>query len=112
MAVGSPRPEVSVRLPEVLAGLLALLVELGGHLLGGPLPEGLLDEPAGVPALGAGEPLGLDGRLALGADGDLDGLVQEAPPTWMVSLTEPSGRACSKTLWPRFLASIVALQIA
>src|SRR4051794_10216386 len=101
-------PEVSGRLPEALAGLLAL-VELGGQRLGGPLSQGDLDKLAGVPALGAGEPLGLDGRLALGADGDLDGL-QDAPPTVMVNLTLPSGRACSKTLWPRFRASIVALQ--
>jgi hypothetical protein len=112
MAVESPRPRRwSVLLPEVLTGLLTL-VELGGQCLGGPLPEGLLDEPAGVPALAAAEALGLDGGLALRRDDKLDGLAQEPPPTVMVNLTLPSGRGCSKTLWPRFLASIVALQIA
>src|SRR4051794_1534354 len=74
----------SLRLPEFLAGLLAL-EELGGQGLGGARAEGLLDEPAGVAALAAGEPPGLDLGLALGADGDLDGL-QAAPPTLIVSL--------------------------
>ena len=81
--------EVSVGLPEVLAGLPGP-GRTRRSTLGGLLAEGLLDELAGVPALAAGEALGLDGRLALGADGDLDGL-QDAPPTWMVSLMDAVG---------------------
>src|SRR5690242_9586343 len=99
MAVSNPAHglEVSVGLPEVLAGLLAL-IELAGHLLGSLLAEGDLHEPGGVPALGAGEPLGLDPGLTLGADRDLDGLAAHAPfPTEMVSLMLPSGRGCSRT---------------
>jgi hypothetical protein len=45
--LGPSRP---LRLPQRLAGLLAL-VELGGERLGGPGAEGLLDEPAGLAAL-------------------------------------------------------------
>ena len=95
---------------EILAGLLAL-VELGRERLGGPLAEGLLDEPAGLAALGAGEAPGLDRRLALGGDGDLDGL-HEAPPTVIDSLMEPSARGCSTTEWPRLRASILAFSTA
>ena len=58
--------------------------------------------------VGAGEALGLDRRLALGVDGDLDGL-HAAPPTLMVSLTEPSARGCSTTEWPRLRASMRGL---
>src|SRR4051794_30586207 len=74
-------PRWLARLPEVLACLLAL-VELPGELLGCPPPEGLLDELAGQAAFATAEPLGLYPGLALGADGDLDGLVHAAPPTW------------------------------
>ena len=55
-----------LRLAEFLAGLLAL-VELGGEGLGGPSAQGLLDEPAGLAALAAGEAAGLDPGLALRA---------------------------------------------
>jgi hypothetical protein len=75
------------------------------------MAEGLLDKFRGVTALGAGEALGLDGRLALGTDGDLDEL-QEAPPTWMVSFTEPSGRGVSNTEWPFLRASSLAFSKA
>ncbi len=97
-------------LAEVVIGRL-LLIELGLELLGRGLAQGLFDELAGLPALIAGESPGLDPGLALGINGDLDRLVQEAPPTWMVNFTEPSGRACSTTPWPRFLASIRAFSI-
>src|SRR6267378_5093902 len=87
------------RLLQFLGGLLAL-VELRGQRLGRAVAQRLLDEPAGLAARAAAESPGLDLRLALWADGDLDRL-HEAPPTWIVSFTEPSGRACSTTLWPR-----------
>src|SRR4051812_38634015 len=74
----------SLGLRDGLVGLLAV-VELGRDRLGGLPTERLLDEPAGLPALGAGEPPGLDLRLARRADGDLNRL-HEAPPTLMVSL--------------------------
>ena len=73
------------------------LVELGGEGLGGPGAQGLLDEPAGLAALASGEASGLDPGLAPGVDGDLDGLVQDTPPTWMVSLIDPSASDCSTT---------------
>ena len=66
-------------LPEIPVDLL-VLVELAGELLGGPLPEGLFHELAGVPALAAAEPLGLDLGLAGGADGDLDGSSSRGTP--------------------------------
>jgi hypothetical protein len=85
----------SARLPEVLAGLLDL-VELRGRRLVRARPEGLFDEPVGVAARAAGEALRPDRRLTGGADGDLDRL-HAPPPTVIVSLTEPSARACSAT---------------
>src|SRR4051812_30113932 len=105
-----PMPE-SLRLLQLLGGLLAL-VEVGRERLGRARAEGLLDEPAGLAALAAGEPPGLDLRLARGAHGDLDDLAQEAPPTLMVSLMDPSARGCSTTLWPRLRASRRAFSTA
>ena len=95
------------------AGLLVdlpgglFLVELGRELLGGPLAQGLLQVPARFTARRPGEALGLDRGLALGTDRDLDGF-QAPPPTWMVSLMEPSARLCSKTVCPCLWASIRA----
>src|SRR3954471_24361782 len=100
-----------LRLAQLLAGLLAL-VELGGERLGGLRAQGLLDELAGLAALGPREAPGLDGRLAPGADGDLDDLVQDAPPTRIDSRMDPSGRACSTTEWPFVRASILARSTA
>src|SRR4051812_26987996 len=100
----------SVRLPEGLVSRLGL-VELGREGLGGPGPEGLLDEPAGLPALGPREAPRLDGGLAPGVDGDLDRL-HEAPPSWIVNRIEPSARGCSTTPWPFFRASRRAFSIA
>src|SRR6478752_1190388 len=70
-AAGSGRG--SGRLPELLAGPLCR-VELGGERLGRARAERLLDELAGLAALGPDEAPGLDGRLALRVDGDLDDL--------------------------------------
>ena len=63
-------------------------------------------------ALDAGEPLGFHYGLAGWTSGDLDDLFQAAPPTEMVSFTLPSGSGCSKTVCPRFLASMVAFSTA
>ena len=73
--------------------------------------EGLLDEPAGLAALPAGEAPGLDLGLTCRRDGDLDDL-QDAPPTVIDSLMEPSASGCSTTEWPRRRASILALSTA
>src|SRR5260221_187000 len=73
--------------------------------------ERLFDARAGLAGGGAGEALRLALRLALRADGDLDGL-QAAPPTLIVSLMDPSGRACSTTPWPRLRASRRAFSTA
>src|SRR4051794_28681978 len=80
----------SLRLLEGLLGGLAL-EELTRERLARARAERLLEESAGHAAGAASEPPGLDLRLSPGADGDLDGL-HEAPPTWMVNRTEPSGR--------------------
>lgn len=86
-----------------LAGLLldALAgMEFAGQPFVGALAQCLLDELAGLAALAAGKAFGLDSSLALGRYDDFDGLHQAAPPTLMVSLMEPSLRACSVQLWP------------
>src|SRR3954470_9860236 len=98
-------------LAKVLVEGLAL-VELGGEGLGGPAAEGLLDEPAGLAALGSGEAPGLDLGLALGIDGDLDELAQDAPPTLIDNLMLPSLSVLSTTEWPRLRASIFAFSTA
>src|SRR6185312_1379803 len=100
----------SLRLPKILAGLLAL-VEFGGERLGGTGAQGLLDEPAGLAALGAGEAPGLDPGLALGVDGDPDDL-HATPPSWMVTSIEPSASGCSETECPCLSASIRAFSTA
>ena len=48
------------------------LVELRGQSFAGRLPEGVLDEPAGVLTGWTGKSCGLDGGLALWADDDFD----------------------------------------
>lgn len=47
-------------------------MEFGGQLLRRPLPQGRFEKPAGFPALGAGEALGLDFSLPLRRNGDFD----------------------------------------
>src|SRR3954467_15266014 len=61
----------SLRLPEGLLGRLAL-IELGGLALGGGDAQRLLQELAGLEAVGAGVALGLHGHLAARRDRDLD----------------------------------------
>jgi len=66
-----------------LAGSLVvnyLLVKLRSQLLGHPGTQGLFDELAGLPALTAGKPLGLDTRFAVCGDGNFNGPTQDAPP--------------------------------
>src|SRR5271157_1306956 len=109
--MGSDEPRGrSVRLLELLIGGLAL-VELRGQLLVGSLTQSLLDEPAGFPALAAGEAARLDPGLTLGVDGDLDDL-HEPPPTRIVSLIDPSARDCSVIWWPFLRASTRAFSTA
>src|SRR5438046_3159351 len=85
-------PETTTMLWELsLLDLLPFrlrLVKLRCYLLGGLLPQRLLDEPAGVLTGCAGESFGLDGRFALRADDDLDGLHAPPPATDTVSLIE------------------------
>ncbi|MDB5338006.1 MAG: hypothetical protein JWN70_3625 [Planctomycetaceae bacterium] len=65
-----------------LGRLLRLsLMELGLQALVLPLTEGLLDKFAGLPTFTARKPLGLDTRLTVGGDDDLDCLAHTAPPT-------------------------------
>ena len=96
---------------EMLAGLLAL-VELGGERLGGPPAEGLLDEPAGLAALGAGEAPGLDLVSPFGQTVISMVLLKTHLRPVIVSLIEPSARGCSTTEWPRLRASIPAFSTA
>jgi hypothetical protein len=65
-------------------------------MLPGAETQGLLNKFRGVATVGAREALGLDLRAALRVDGDLNRLYAP-PPTWTVSLIEPSVRACSVT---------------
>ena len=113
-------PQVDGSSPNVprsrglLDGLLLLsdLVNLGSQRLADALSESLFNEAAGVAALAADEPFGLHVGLAGRGHGDLDGLIQAAPPIWTVSLIDPSASDCSVTVCPRLRASIRAFSTA
>ena len=84
----------------VLAQLLLLavtLMELWFELFCFSLAQGLFQEPAGRATVAAGKALGFDAGLAIRGDDDFDCLLHAAPPTWMVSLMEPSSSGCSRT---------------
>src|SRR5262249_46778815 len=100
----------SARLVQAVLCAL-LLVELCRERFGHPPAERLLDEPAGLAALGAGEAAGLDRGAALRVDGHLDRF-HAPPPTPMVRRIEPSASACSLTAWPRRRASRRAFSTA
>ena len=94
----------------LLRGQLGLM-KLGRKLLIDPLAERLLDKLARIAARLTGKTLGRDCGVAIGADDDFN--LHDCPPaTWMVSLIDPSARACSVTLWPRRFASRVVAQTA
>ncbi len=94
-----------------LLGRLKLKVLLG-QLLAGLLSESLLQEAAGLLAVGPGKALGLETRFTLRRNDDFDRLAHAAPPTWMVSLMLPSASLDSVTLWPLRLASSSAFSVA
>ena len=98
----------------LLGGLLLLsdLVKLSSQRLADALAESLFNEAAGVAAFAANETFGLHAGLACRGNGDLDGLIQAAPPIWTVSLIEPSVSDCSVTVCPRLRASIRAFSTA
>ena len=108
---------ISPKVPRsrgLLDGLLLLsdLVKLGSQRLTDVLAESLFNEAAGVAAFAANETLGLHAGLACRGHGDLDGLIQAAPPIWTVSLIDPSPNDCSVTVCPRLRASIRAFSTA
>lgn len=72
-------------------------MELIGQTLIGYLPQGVFNELARVAALGACEAFRFDAGLAIWRNDDFDGF-QIAPPTFTVSLIEPSASGCSVTL--------------
>jgi len=83
----------------VLAQLLLLtvtLMKLWLELFCFRLTQGLFQKPAGRATLAAGKALGFDAGLAIRGDDDFNGLLHAAPPTWMVSLMEPSSSGCSR----------------
>ncbi len=88
------------------------LMKVGRQRLTDTLAESLFDEAAGVAAFAANEALGLHAGLACRGHGDLDGLIQAAPPIWTVSLIDPSANDCSVTVCPRLRASIRAFSTA
>ncbi len=99
------------------AGCLLLLCrlhieELGCRLHGGLFAECLFDELARLNAISASEALGFDYAIALGIDGDLNSLIQAAPPTLTVSLIEPLSSFCSITEWPFWRARLFARSTA
>jgi hypothetical protein len=61
-------------------GGLGFGVELGGVAVLDGDTQGLLQEAAGLAALGAGVALGLHSGLALGRDGDLDDALRHGSP--------------------------------
>src|SRR5262245_56932506 len=84
----------SLRLADLLLGRLRLVVS-GGELLAHRLPEGLLEEAAGLAAFAAREAFRLDPRLALRADDDPDELLHAWPPTSSSTTMDPSASDCS-----------------
>ena len=88
------------------------LMELGFEQLVGLLAECLFDEAARVATFTANKAFGFDSRLTVECNDDLDGFAHTAPPTLMVSFTEPSSSACSVTVWPFLRASILAFSTA
>ena len=87
------------------------LMELGCELFAFAIAQGLFNQIAGFTAGFTSETFGLYGALSLGANSDLYGL-QAAPPTWMVSLIEPSASDCSLTECPCLRASSLAFSTA
>lgn len=87
-------------------------MELGRQLFAGALSQCLFEKLARFATFAAVEALGLDGRLAIGGNGDFNALVQAAPPTLTVSLIEPSACDFSVTVCPCLRASSFAFSTA
>ena len=87
-------------------------MKLGSFSFLGPVAECLFNKATGFDALAAGEPFGFNGRVAFNIDQDFNSLIQAAPPTWTVSLTEPLSSRCSLTECPFFRASILTRSVA
>jgi len=75
-------------------------MKFAGECFAGRLAQCLLNEPAGIPTRGPLKALGLNGRLADGADRDLNDSRHVAPPICTVNLIVPSGSCCSVTVCP------------
>lgn len=87
-------------------------MEFGSQRLTDALAESLFNEAAGVATFAADEAFGLHLGLASRGHGDLDGLIQAAPPIWTVSLIDPSVSDCFVTVCPRLRASMRAFSTA
>src|SRR5262245_54391154 len=76
------------------------LKELGGPALGGDGAEGLLQEPAGLEAVGAGVAPGLHSGLALRRDHHLDDAGHHGPSCLWISFSiREIRRRCFSTAW-------------
>ena len=67
---------------------------------------------SGFSTFSAGKALGLDGCFTLGRHDDFDRFHQVAPPTLMVSFSEPSASCCSVHVCPARRLSIFAFSTA
>jgi len=96
----------------LLSALILVLrsgVELSGQGFGLAFTEGCLQKTTGLTARAAGEAFGFNAGFTIGSDEDFD-CFHASPPSSMVSLIEPSARACSVTEcpWPRELSGAFA----
>ena len=74
-------------------------MEFGRERFTQALAKSFFDEATRLTALAANEAFGLHLGLSGRGHGDLDGLIQAAPPIWTVSLIDPSVSDCSVASW-------------
>src|SRR5262245_32696006 len=87
--------------------------KLGGSLVSQLGAKGFFPEPSGLKAGIAHKSLRLNPRTAVTGDEDLDDLTHAAPPaSWIVSLIDPSAKACSVATRPLRRASSFAFSQA
>ena len=83
-------------------------MKLGSQLFVSPLAQSLFNELTGLATFIAREAFGFNTRLTVRCDDDFYRFVQATPPTFTVSLIEPSSSDCSMTVCPFLRPSILA----